>query len=109
MVPGDSVSRPYTVVNSGSLSFTYALTTSCAGACGLLWTDATSGLQLMIQRGRTTIYRGPMQVANRAIGGPLTPGQSDRVTFTAALPAQAGNIMAAQSAAITFTLIATQS
>ena len=108
MVPGDSVRRPYTVVNSGSLPFTYAVTTTCAGDCGPLWADASNGLQLTIARGSTTIYRGPMQVANQAIGGPLTPGQSDQLTFSVALPAQAGNVMAAQSAAITFTFTARQ-
>jgi hypothetical protein len=109
MVPGDSVSRPYTVVNSGSLPFTYALTTSCADPCGPLWNDAADGLKLTVARGNAMIYRGPMDVANTPMGVTLTPGQSDQLAFTVALPASAGNVMAALSATITFSFTAIQS
>ena len=105
MVPGDSMARSLTIINNGSGSFSYTLSTSCTAGCtSILWTngDAVSGLQLTVARGATTIYNGPIQVTNQATGT-LAAGASDGLTLTVKLPANAGNASANQSVTVTFT------
>ena len=114
MVPGGSISRPYTISNNGGPSFTYALsvscTSGCAGGAGVLWTDATNGLQLTVSRGASVIYSGAISAAsNVAMGVTLGPGQSDSLTLKVSLPASASNAYAGLTTVVSFNWTATSS
>jgi hypothetical protein len=112
MVPGNGISRPLAITNNGGPSFTYTLSTTCtagcSGASGILWTDATNGLQLTVSRGATVIYSGPISVANQSMGLTLGPGQTDNITIQVRLPATASNAFASLTTVVTFNWTATE-
>jgi hypothetical protein len=109
MIAGDSMTKPVTITNTGALGFTYTLTTSCtAGCAGPLWTNAGNGLQLTVKRGGATIYAGPIQVTNLAMGVIVAPAQVDSTSLMVNLPATAGNAFTNQSSTVVFTWTATQ-
>lgn len=85
---GDTATRTVHVQNNGSRTFNYFLNTS--GGTGLLWTDTTNGLQMVISRNGTEVYRGPLSMSDRQIGQVARGGQ-DTVTITVSLPTGAGN------------------
>jgi hypothetical protein len=113
LAPGNTVSRNLNITNNGGLNFTYTLATSCTSGCsgqtGLLWTDATNGLQLVVKRGSAVIYSGPISVSSQDMGVTLGAGQSDTVTLEVSLPATVNNAYANLTTVVTFTWTATQS
>jgi predicted ribosomally synthesized peptide with SipW-like signal peptide len=132
VVPGDTIQRAVDLINNGSgtsdnLS-AIALTTTAAPS-SLLDTDATNGLQLVLDKcsvawtetgppytytcgGTTTSV-----LASRAIIGPsialsnlssLVTGSTDHLRVTLTLPSVAGNTLQGLSSTISFNFIGTQ-
>ena len=101
MNAGSAVTKIVTVSNTGTLPFTYSLTTS-GGSTGL-WTDASKGLQLRLRRGVAVVYDGPLQVANLPFGITLAPSGTDVIEYTVYLPLAADNLLQGLSESITFT------
>ena len=101
MNAGSSVSKILTASNTGTLPFTYSLTTS-GGSTGL-WTDASKGLQLRLRRGVAVVYDGPLQVTNLPFGITLAPSGTDVIEYTVYLPLAADNLLQGLSESITFT------
>jgi hypothetical protein len=132
VVPTDTIKRAVTLTNAGNQALSaLTLTTAAPVTSSLLNTDATNGLQLVIERcsvpwteagtspaftytcsGTTTSV-----IASRAvIGGPLaitgSPALSaagvDRLLVTLTLPTTAGNTFQGLSSTVNFTFDATQ-
>jgi hypothetical protein len=131
LVPGDTVQRAFQLTNSGSQALsTIALTTS-ASPSSLLDTDATQGLQLLIQSCSTAWTEGGTApaytytcggststvVASRAVIGSnialsglssLTVGGSDNLMATLTFPSAAGNTFQGLSSTISFAFTGSQ-
>ena len=123
--PGDSIARPLTLSNTGSINSTYTLTTT-APTSTLLDTDTTNGLKLEITRcttgawsggppsytctgGGSAVVLGPVSIiqAAQAIGS-LNASSSDNLLVKISLPSGAGNTFQNLSSTILFTWDATQ-
>ncbi|SFL74467.1 Camelysin metallo-endopeptidase [Paenibacillus sp. 1_12] len=108
VVPGDSITRTLSVINSGTADFTYNIKNS--GMNTLLFTDAAKGLQLDIKKGAATYYSGPISGLNANSASALTiaHGASDTLTFVISLPIAADNLFQSLSETIEFSFNATQ-
>jgi spore coat-associated protein N len=124
--PGDTISRPLTITNSGSISAVLTLTTATTSTPTLLSTDTTNGLQFKVDRcsqawtgssptftcgGTTTadvvssrsIVQGtPISIGNLPVSG------SDFLLITVSLPSTAGNTFQSLSETFSFNFTATQ-
>jgi len=92
LVPGDSVDRTITVLNSGTLAFRYAVSASQTASTAL-WTDPTLGLQLTVRTsGGAVLYAGPLSGLG-VLAGPTTlaPGGTELLRYTFDFPASASN------------------
>jgi hypothetical protein len=125
-VPGDSVSRPFDLVNKGSLAMSgISLATAATTAPNVLTTDITNGLQLSVSScpvawtestpgtwtcsSPTTLVSGPavrdIPLANtKAVNATTT----DRLLITVALPVGADNTFQGKSAALSVTFSGSQ-
>lgn len=131
LVPGDTVQRSFDLSNTGSGAFSAVALTSTASPSSLLDSDATSGLQMVVDRcsvawtesgvspaftytcsGLTTTI-----IASRAIIGSnlnmaglsaLTSGGTDHLRLTLTLPSTAGNTFQGITSTVTYAFTATQ-
>src|SRR5579883_939321 len=96
---GPGVSKSLSFVNGGA-TMNYSLTTSVSSS-NLLWTDATNGLQVAIDKGLvlrnanntsalppgdTNLYTGTIQIAGLTVGSGIPPNTPLNLIITAWLP-----------------------
>jgi predicted ribosomally synthesized peptide with SipW-like signal peptide len=129
LAPGDTVQRSVDLTNSGSIDLAGVTLTTTASPTSLLDTDATNGLQMVVDKcsvawteagppytytcgGTTTSV-----LASRAVIGsnlalsPLsatTAGGTDHLRVTLTLPSGANNTVQNQSSTITYAFTGTQ-
>lgn len=128
---GDTIQRAVKLSNTGSLNWASATLTTTASVSSLLNTDATNGLQMVIDKcsvawtetgtaapftytcsGTTTTVIASRAVigSSLALGslGSLTAGGSDFLRVTLTLPSAAGNTFQGLTSTIGFSFDATQ-
>jgi spore coat-associated protein N len=131
VAPGDTIQRGFDLTNSGTLDLSSLTLTTTASPTSTLDTDATNGLQMLIDRcsvawteagsspaftytcsGTTTTI-----IASRAIIGSnlamsglsaLTSGGTDHLRLTLTLPSATGNAFQGLTSTITYTFTGTQ-
>ena len=131
IAPGDTIQRAVDITNAGTIDFASVSLTTNATATSLLDTDATNGLQMVVDKcsvawteagiapaytytcsGTTTSV-----VASRAVIGAalplgalasLTNGGTDHLHVTLTLPATAGNTFQGLTSTVQYTFNATQ-
>ena len=126
LIPGDSVTRTYTLKNDGSSDLGSVMLASAATTSSVLTTDAVNGLQLSVRScavactqsgnaftcssGEKTLLVSGASVRTGTLNGPasLVAGQSDNLAITYALPTAAGNEFQGKQAAFSLTFTATQ-
>jgi spore coat-associated protein N len=129
IAPGDTIQRSVDLSNSGSLDLASVTLTTSASPSSLLDTDATNGLQMVIDKcSQAWTESGPpytytcggstssVLAARAVIGsslalsnlGSTTAGASDHLRVTLTLPSGAGNTFQNQSSTITYTFTGTQ-
>ena len=127
-VPGDSLSRSVNLVNDGTTAFSsLSLASVSTGPGNALTSDQTNGLKLSVQAcsvpwtkptattyacsGTTkTVVNNAPAVSNNTLPTPasLTPGATDYLVVTLALPTAAGNEFQGLSSALTLTFSGVQ-
>ncbi len=131
VVPGDTMQRSFDLTNSGSESLASVTLTSTATTSSLLNSDATDGLQMVIDRcsvawveaGTSPAFTYSCAgttstvIASRAVIGSsiamsnLTStavGSTDRLRLTLTMPTTAGNTMQGLSSTIQYSFTGTQ-
>jgi len=126
LIPGDSVTRTFTLKNDGSSDLGSIMLASAATTTSVLTTDATNGLQLSVKScavawtqtgnaftcgsGEKTLVASGPAVNNKVLDAPasLAAGKSDNLAISYALPVSAGNEFQNQKAAFSLTFTATQ-
>ena len=129
LAPGDSVQRSVDLTNSGTIDLSGVTLTTTASPSSLLDTDATNGLQLVIDKCSVAwTEAGPPYtyscsgststvLASRAvIGSNLTlsnlgvtaPAATDHLRVTLTLPSGAPNTLQNQSSTVTYAFTGTQ-
>lgn len=131
IAPGDTIQRSVDLSNTGSIDFGSVTLGTAASPSSLLDTDATNGLQMVIDRCSTAWTEAGTApaytytcggttssvVATRAVIGStialsnlssITAGSTDKLRVTLTLPSAAGNTFQNQSSTIAYTFTATQ-
>jgi spore coat-associated protein N len=129
LAPGDTIQRSVDLTNSGSLDLASVTLTTTAPTSSLLDTDATNGLQMVIDKcSQAWTEAGPPYtytcggttssvVASRAVIGSnlslsnlgaTTAGATDHLRVTLTLPSGAGNTLQNQSSTISYAFTGTQ-
>jgi spore coat-associated protein N len=129
IVPGDTIQRVVNLTNSGNQALSAITLTTNATTSSLLDTDATNGLQLVIDKcsvawtesgppytytcgGSTTSVRASVPVIGSGLAlsnlSALTAGSTDNLRVTLTFPAGAGNTLQGLSSIINFTFNGTQ-
>ena len=129
LAPGDTLQRSVDLTNSGSLDLASVTLTTTASPSSLLDTDATSGLQMVIDKcSQPWTESGPPYtytcggststvLASRAVIGSnltlsnlgaTTAGATDHLRVTLTLPSGAGNTLQNQSSTISYAFTGTQ-
>jgi predicted ribosomally synthesized peptide with SipW-like signal peptide len=129
VAPGDTIQRSADLSNSGSLDLASVTLTTSASPSSLLDTDATNGLQMVIDKcSQAWTESGPPYtytcggttssvIASRAVIGSnltlsnlgsTTAGATDHLRVTLTLPSGAGNTLQNQSSTITYAFTGTQ-
>ncbi len=131
VAPGDTIQRSVDLINSGSLNLASVNLTTTATTTSLLDTDATNGLQMVIDKcsvawteagvapaytytcsGATTtvLASTPVIGSNLALSNlsVLTAGSTDHLRVTLTLPATAGNSFQNLTSVIQYTFTGTQ-
>ncbi|MDX6552819.1 MAG: spore coat-associated protein [Gaiellales bacterium] len=129
VAPGDTLQRAFDLTNAGSLDMASISLTSTATASSLLDTDATNGLQMVVDRcSNAWTESGPPYtytcsgatttiIASRAVIGSnlsmaglsaLTAGGTDHLRLTLTFPSAAGNTFQNQSSTLLYTFTGTQ-
>jgi predicted ribosomally synthesized peptide with SipW-like signal peptide len=129
IAPGDTIQRSVDLINSGSLDLASVTLTTTATTSSLLDTDATNGLQMVIDKcsvawtetggppytytcgGTTTsvLASAPVIGASLALGNlTLTAGTDNYVRVTLTLPSGAPNTLKGLASTITYAFTATQ-
>jgi predicted ribosomally synthesized peptide with SipW-like signal peptide len=131
LVPGDTVQRSFDLSNTGSQDLASVALTTTASPSSLLDTDATNGLQMVIDRcsvawtetgsspafsyscsGSTTTIvssRAVIQSSLTMAGlSALTAGGSDHLRLTLTFPGTAGNTFQGLSSTLTYSFLGTQ-
>jgi spore coat-associated protein N len=131
LVPGDTVQRSFDLSNTGSQDLASIALTTSASPSSLLDTDATNGLQMVIDRcsvawtesgsspaftytcsGSTTTIvtsRAVIQSSLSMAGlNALTNGGSDHLRVTLTFPSSAGNTLQGLSSTLTYSFLGTQ-
>lgn len=131
IAPGDTMQRSFDLTNSGSINLASITLTTTASPSSLLDTDATNGLQMVIDKcsvawtesgsspaftytcsGTTTTVLASRAVIGSTIAlsnlGSLTAGATDRLRLTLTLPSGAGNTFQNISSSISYAFTATQ-
>ncbi|MGY1719181.1 MULTISPECIES: TasA family protein [unclassified Blastococcus] len=128
-VPGDTLTRPVTLVNDGDTGLAAVNLSATAAASSVLTSDATRGLQLSLRscavawtEGGTPAARtytcasGEKILGSGAVLAPidlgavnsLNVGGSDFLAFSIGLPTAADNTFQGKTAALTLTFTGTQ-
>jgi spore coat-associated protein N len=129
LAPGDTIQRSVDLTNSGTIDLAGVTLTTTASPSSLLDTDATNGLQMVVDKcsvpwteagppftytcGGTTT---PVLASRAAIGSNLllsplsatTAGGTDHLRVTLTLPSGAPNTLQNQSSTITYAFTGTQ-
>lgn len=131
LVPGDTIQRSVNLQNTGNQPLASITLTTAAGTSSLLDTDATNGLQLVVDRcsvpwteagsspaftytcsGTPYSVLTTRAVIGSAIGlsnlGATTAGATDNLRVTLTLPTGAGNSLQGLTSIISFTFNGTQ-
>jgi spore coat-associated protein N len=130
VVPGDTIQRAVKVSNTGNQDFASISLTTTATTSSLLDTDATNGLQMVIERcsvawtesGSAPAYTYSCSgttstvLGSRAIIGSgltlgnvlLTAGSSNQLRVTVTLPSTAGNSLQGLTSVISYAFTGTQ-
>lgn len=131
IAPGDTIQRSVDLLNSGSMDFGSITLTTAASPSSLLDTDATNGLQMIIERcstawteagtapaytytcgGTTTTVLATRAVIGTSLAlnnlGALTAGATDKLRVKLSLPSSADNTFQGLSSTINYTFTATQ-
>jgi predicted ribosomally synthesized peptide with SipW-like signal peptide len=130
VVPGDTIQRAVNVSNTGNQDFASISLTTTATTSSLLDTDATNGLQMVIERcsvawtesGSAPAYTYTCSgttstvVSSRAIIGAgvtfgnvlLTAGSTNNLRVTVTLPSAAGNTLQGLTSVISYAFTGTQ-
>jgi len=131
LAPGDTIQRSVDLINSGSLDLASVTLTTTAAPSSLLDTDATNGLQMVIDRCSNAWTEGGVApaytytcsgatstvLASRAVVGSnltlsnlsaLTNGVTDHLRVTLSFPSAAPNSFQNQSSTIQYTFTGTQ-
>jgi predicted ribosomally synthesized peptide with SipW-like signal peptide len=131
IAPGDTIQRSVDLINSGSIDLSGITLTTSATSSSLLDTDATNGLQMVIDRCSSTWTEGGTApaytytcsgttstvLASRAVVGSnlslsnlsaLTGGVTDHLRVTLTFPSAAPNSFQNQSSTIQYTFTGTQ-
>ncbi|RBY75578.1 hypothetical protein DQ239_15950 [Blastococcus sp. TF02-09] len=126
LIPGDSVTRTYTLKNDGSSDLGTISLASAATTSSVLTTDVINGLQLSVRScpvawtqsgnaftcasGEKTLLTSGPAVSTGTLNAPasLVAGKSDNLAMTYALPLSAGNEFQGKQAAFSLTFTATQ-
>jgi len=131
LVPGDTVQRSVDLIDSGNQSLASITLTTAASPSSLLDTDATHGLQMVIDRcsvawteagtspaftytcsGTTSsvVASTPIIGSNTALSNltATTAGNTDHLRVTLTFPSSAGNTLQGLSSTITYTFTGTQ-
>jgi predicted ribosomally synthesized peptide with SipW-like signal peptide len=129
LAPGDTIQRSVDLINSGSLDLVSVTLTTTASPSSLLDTDATNGLQMVIDKCSVAwTESGPPYtytcggttssvIASRAVIGSnlamsnlgaTTAGATDHLRVTLTLPSAAGNTLQNQSSTISYAFTGTQ-
>lgn len=130
VVPGDTIQRAVNVSNTGNQDFASISLTTTASTSSLLDTDATNGLQMVIERcsvawtesGSAPAYTYTCSgttstvVSSRAIIGAgvsfgnvlLTAGSTNNLRVTVTLPSTAGNTLQGLTSVISYAFTGTQ-
>jgi len=130
VVPGDTIQRAVNVSNTGNQDIASITLTTAASTSSLLDTDATDGLQMVIERcsvawtegGSAPAYTYTCSgttstvLASRAVIGSglslsnlgLTAGTTNHLRVTLTLPSTAGNTLQGLTSVIAYTFTGTQ-
>ncbi|MFA5891804.1 MAG: TasA family protein [Actinomycetota bacterium] len=131
IVPGDTMQRSFNIANSGSQNLASVTLTSSATTSSALDTDATDGLQMVIDRcsvawtesGTTPAFTytcggtTSSVIASRAVIGSAvsmsnltvtTAGNTDYLRLTLTLPSTAGNTLQSLTSTIQYSFTGTQ-
>ena len=131
IAPGDTMQRSFDLTNAGSINLASTTLTTTASPSSLLDTDATNGLQMVIDKcsvawteagsspaftytcgGTTTSVLASQAVIGSAISlanlSSLTAGTTDRLRLTLTLPSAAGNTFQNISSTVSYAFTGTQ-
>jgi predicted ribosomally synthesized peptide with SipW-like signal peptide len=131
IAPGDTIQRSVDLINSGSIDLSGITLTTSATTSSLLDTDATNGLQMVIDRCSNAWTEGGVApaytytcsgttstvLAGRAVVGSnlalsnltaLTNGVTDHLRVTLSFPSAAPNTFQNQSSTLQYTFTGTQ-
>jgi predicted ribosomally synthesized peptide with SipW-like signal peptide len=129
LAPGDTIQRSVDLTNSGSLDLASVTLTTTASPSSLLDTDATNGLQMVIDKcsvawtesgppytytcgGTTSTVLASRAVIGSGLAlsnlGSTTAGATDHLRVTLTLPSGAGNTLQNQSSTISYAFTGTQ-
>src|SRR5438876_3831094 len=123
IAPGDTIQRSVDLINSGSIDLASITLTTTATASSLLDTDATNGLQMVIDKcsvawteagppytytcgGSTLTVLASRAVIGSTLAlsnlGSTTAGATDHLRVTLTLPGAAGNTFQNQSSTVSY-------
>jgi spore coat-associated protein N len=131
LVPGDTIQRSFDISNTGSQGLASLALTTTASPSSLLDTDATNGLQMVIDRcsvawtesgsspafsytcgGSTSTITSSRPVIQSSLAmsglGTLTAGGSDNLRLTLTLPSGAPNTLQGLTSTLTYSFLGTQ-
>lgn len=126
LIPGDSVTRTFTLKNDGGSNLASINLASVATTSSILTSDTANGLQLAVKScpvawtqsgnsftcasGEKTLLTSGPAVTNGALDAPasLVAGKSDNLAISYSLPNSAGNEFQGKQAAFSLTFTATQ-
>ena len=131
VAPGDTIQRSVDLINSGSLNLASLNLTTTATTSSLLDTDATNGLQMVIDKcsvawteagvapaytytcsgsTSTVLASAPVIGSNLTLSNltALTAGSTDHLRVTLTLPSTAGNTFQGLTSTIQYTFTGTQ-
>ena len=106
MKPGDSVTSTLTVVNSGTLDFTYDMSAKKDAGISAFY----DVLEAKIEQGGATLYQGPLKDLLQLTTGrrQINAGASEDIAITVSLPLTADTSLANKNTKVAFTFDAEQ-
>lgn len=131
IVPGDTMQRGFTLINASTDDLASITLSSSASTSSLLDTDATNGLQMVVEKcsiawveagispaftytclGTTSTVLASRAVIGSALSlsnlGSTTAGATDNLRMTLTLPSTADNTFQNRASTVAFTFTATQ-